>query len=108
MATAGSLVEFIHRVLYTIRASCLGWTVPEKVTFETDLPDFTNTWRVQHPTPAMLFKEISTSLDFMNAHPTFFSEEPWPWAMRFMAATHQDIEQTTVCVLELDTGSVIF
>eukprot|EP00435_Cladocopium_sp_Y103_P071094 s863_g36.t1 len=106
-----ALVTFLHRVLYTIRALFLDWEVPaahETDTLETDLPAFTDTWRVQHPSPAVLFKEISTTLGFMREHATFFSEEPWAWLMQFMAAVHGDLEEKVVTVLTFDTGSVIF
>eukprot|EP00435_Cladocopium_sp_Y103_P039508 s4229_g10.t1 len=103
-----ALVNFLHRVLCTIRALFLDWEVPaalETDTLETDLPAFKDTWRVQHPTPAVLFKEISTTLEFMREHATFFSEEPWAWLMQFMAAVHGDLEQKVVTVLTFDTGS---
>ena len=106
-----ALLDFVRRLLYTIRFLLLDGDVTETVQLEADFAGLAvvhQTWKIEHPSPAMLFKEIDSAMDFIMAHHAYFETEPWVWTVNFLSQLQADLEDSRVCFLRFDTGNIIF
>lgn len=106
-----ALLDFVRRLLYTIRALLMDWEVSETAQLTTNFAGLAvihETWQIVHPSPVMLFKEIASALDFIKAHHGYFETEPWIWTVNFLSQLHADLEDSRVTVMQFDTGTIIF
>ena len=96
-----ALLDFVRRLLYTIRFLLLDSEVTESVQLEANFAGLAvvhKTWQIQHPCPVTLFNEIDSALDFIMAHHAYFETEPWVWTVNFLCQLQADLEDSRVAV----------
>ena len=106
-----ALLDFVRRLLYTIRFLLLDADITETVQLETNFAGLAvvhQTWKIEHPSPVTLFREIDSAMDFIQAHPSYFETEPWVWTVNFLIQLQADLEDSRVCFMRFDTGHILF